>query len=61
MSTPTANVGSCADGGFLNDVGCAAFLAGVQAEGCDQSGVQLCSNCRLVKYCSPLCQTSHWR
>ncbi|KAI0084571.1 hypothetical protein BDY19DRAFT_530222 [Irpex rosettiformis] len=60
LSVQTAT-GSCRDGTLLRQVECGAYTAGTPEESCQRIGVQLCSNCKLVKYCSKSCQIAHWK
>ncbi|KAJ6580854.1 hypothetical protein B0H19DRAFT_1369334 [Mycena capillaripes] len=50
-------MGSGPNGGTVSHLMCGNAT---KAKSCPERGLNICTNCRLVKYCSEKCKTQHW-
>ncbi|KAF8211095.1 hypothetical protein K438DRAFT_1752810 [Mycena galopus ATCC 62051] len=50
-------MGSASNGGTVSYLMCGNST---NARSCPERGLNICPNCRLIKYCSEKCKTQHW-
>jgi hypothetical protein len=62
--TPVPRGSARGGGGSVGSMGSGVTVGGalVACGGCGKDGARLqCSRCKVVRYCDPACQKTHWK